>query len=143
VNNNSKVKVVQRLYQAAAISNFAVTLPAFLSYRRYVASFTDDPPNYPFLVWIWSGMAFLWGVSFWEISRNPVKKYSLMKYSYIEKSITATSVTTAFLAGNVPRRFLAGISFTDTAWVPLFLAAHRAINQVRRELDPVSGLPGR
>jgi hypothetical protein len=70
------------------------------------------------------------GVSFLEISADPVAKHNLIKYSYVEKSIIAASVTTAFLAGNVPRRFFACITFTDTAWIPLFIAAHRAIRQV-------------
>ena len=65
------VRRARRLYKTAAISNFVVTIPAFLWYRRYVDLFLPRRPNYRFLVWIWSGMAFLWGVSFLEIARDP------------------------------------------------------------------------
>lgn len=54
---------VVRLYRAAALSNFVVTIPAFVAYRSLFA----EKPNYPFLVHIWSGMAFLRGVMFREI----------------------------------------------------------------------------
>lgn len=119
--------VVERsslLYRIAAISNFVVTIPAFVAYDTYVGAFTDQPPDYPFLVWIWSGMAFLWGVMFWEISRDPLRRYEMIKYSYIEKGVTSVSVVVAYALGDVPSRFLLGIVFTDIVWIPLFAYAH-------------------
>lgn len=124
---DSRARVASRLYRAAAISNFLVTVPTFVWYRRYVAKFAKEPPDYPFLVWIWNGMAFLWGVAFLEISRDPVGKYPLVKYSYLEKGVTATSVTVAYLTGNVPRRLFVTILFTDVAWIPCFVAAQRIL----------------
>ncbi len=126
------LKRVSRIYRAGAISNFLVTVPAFIAYDRYVRTFTTEPPRYPFLVRIWSGMAFLWGVMFWEIAEDPASKYPMMKYSYLEKAITSTSVATAYAAGNVPRRFLVGIAFTDIAWIPVFAWAQYTVAKARR-----------
>ena len=131
-------KRVTRLYQAAAISNFLVTVPAFIAYRRYIDSFFSEKPNYPFLVHIWSGMAFLWGVMFWEISKDPVKKQPLVKYSYLEKAVTSASVVTAVALNNrqkntrLPLRVLGGVILTDIVWIPLFARAHAKLRALRR-----------
>jgi len=112
------------IYKLAATSNFLATIPAFVAYDRSVALFATTRPNYPFLVWIWAGMAFLWGVMFWEISRNPVRASPMIKYSWLEKGVTSTSVLIAYLSGNVPTAFLVAIAFTDMIWIPLFIWIH-------------------
>lgn len=112
------------LYRVAAISNWLVTVPAFVVYDRYVAAFTEQPPDYPFLVWIWSGMAFLWGVMFWEIATDPLGRFAMIKYSYLEKAVTSASVLVAYVIGDVPVRFMIGIVLTDIVWIPLFVLAH-------------------
>ena len=130
-----------RLYRLAAISNFLVTVPAFFAYRKYVDGFFSEKPNYPFLVHIWSGMAFLWGVMFWEISKDPIKKQPLVKYSYLEKAVTSASVVAAVVLNNkqkstkVPLRVLAGVSLTDIVWIPLFVRAHGKLRALRRSQD--------
>jgi hypothetical protein len=121
------VRHARRLYRLAAISNFVVTVPVFLAYNAYVNRFFDARPNYPFLVWIWSGMAFLWGVSFLEIAHDPVAAYPLLKYSWLEKCVTSASVITAFVIGDIPGRILVGAVFTDVIWIPLFMRAHRGL----------------
>lgn len=130
------VRLGQFVYKVGAISNFAVTIPAFIVYDWYVEQFTNLPPRYPFLVWIWSGMAFLWGVMFWEISTDIVGKYSLIKYSYLEKAITSTSVIVAFAIGDIPGRFLAGVVATDIVWIPLFAFIHLKISLLNRSRAP-------
>lgn len=129
------VQRARRIYKWAAISNFVVTVPAFLSYKHYVDMFLDKRPNYRFLVWIWSGMAFLWGVSFLEISRDPERAYPLVKYSWLEKSVTSASAITAFSNGEVPGRFIAGVFVTDVMWIPAFMWAHAGL---ARELRAAS-----
>lgn len=132
---------VARLYRFAAISNFLVTVPVFVAYRRYIDSFFSEKPNYPFLVHIWSGMAFLWGVMFWEIAKDPIKKQALVKYSYLEKAVTSASVVAAVALHNkqksakLPLRVLAGVSLTDIVWIPLFVRAHGKLRALRRCQD--------
>ena len=129
---------VARLYRFAAISNFLVTVPVFITYRRYIDSFFSEKPNYPFLVHIWSGMAFLWGVMFWEIAKDPIKKQALVKYSYLEKAVTSASVVAAVALHNkqksakLPLRVLAGVSLTDIVWIPLLVRAHGKLRALRR-----------
>jgi hypothetical protein len=122
---NDKTEVYGSIiYKIAAISNFIVTLPAFIMYEIYVSMMAPIPPIYPFLVWIWCGMAFLWGIMFWEISTDLKQKYSLIKYSYLEKSITSICVLIAYLTGNVPLGFFIMIIFTDIVWIPIFIIIH-------------------
>jgi hypothetical protein len=119
-------------YGIGGVLNFVVTLPAFIAYNWYVGMFKSAHPNYPFLVWIWAGMAFLWGVSFLEIARDPMQAYPLVKYSWLEKSITSLSVIIAFLIGDVPRSFLVTIFVTDVIWIPLFIAVHAGLAELRQ-----------
>jgi hypothetical protein len=128
-------KQARWIYGTGAILNFAVTLPAFFDYHFYVDQFTSTRPNYPFLVWIWAGMAFLWGVSFLEIAGNPMKAYPLVKYSWLEKCITSLSVFVAFVIGDVPGKFLFAILFTDVIWIPLFLYVHCGLAAERHALE--------
>jgi hypothetical protein len=121
------LKTGSTIYKVAAISNFLVTIPTFVAYDRAVALFATARPNYPFLVWIWAGMAFLWGAMFWEISRDVVRTSPMIKYSYFEKGVTSTSVLMAYFSGNVPTEFLVGIVFTDMIWIPLFIWVHLTV----------------
>jgi hypothetical protein len=125
------VRRARRVYRAGAWSNMIVTVPVFLAYNRYVDRFFETRPRYPFLVWIWSGMAFLWGVSFFEIAHDPERAYPLLKYSWLEKSVTSASVVTAYAVGDIPGRIVVGAVFTDVMWIPLFMRVHR---DLRREL---------
>ncbi len=92
---------------------------------------TDEPPNYPFLVWIWSGMAFLWGLMFWEISRDPVRRAPMIKYAAAEKAVTTVSVVVAYRRGNLARRVVAMIVLTDAVWIPLFAWARLRVHRGR------------
>jgi hypothetical protein len=115
---------IGRVYRAASLSNAAVTVPAFIAYRRYVGAFGVEKPNYPFLVKIWSGMALLWGVSFWEIARDPERAYPLVKYSYLEKAMTSGCVLAAWRRGEVPTKVARFVAASDVVWIPIFAAAH-------------------
>jgi len=109
-------------FRLGAISNWLVTVGGIIApveFGRLTAPMMA-PPNYPFLIRLWSGMAFMFGFMFWEISRDPISKRALIKYSWIEKCVTGTSVTIAFITGNVPLVFFLFVCFTDWLWVPLF-----------------------
>src|SRR6266568_3142440 len=111
------------IFMVGAISNFIVTVPAFVVYPLYIRLFVPVAPNYPFLVWIWSGMAFLWGVMFFEISRNVAGTTRMMKYAWLEKAVTSTSTTVAFATHNIPLGAFLGVVYTDIIWIPLFIWA--------------------
>ena len=128
-------------YRLGALSNFVVTLPAFFAYNTYVDHFFDVRPNYPFLVWIWSGMAFLWGVSFLEIAHDPIGAYPLLKYSWLEKIVTSTSIVVGWAFGDIPARLVLGVVFTDIIWIPLFIWVHLGLARVIRSV-PVAVPPG-
>jgi hypothetical protein len=129
------IYAVSQLYRTAAISNAVVTLPAFISYQRYVSTFaTGREPNYPFLVRIWAGMALLWGVSFWDISKDPIKHRDLIKYSYLEKLVTSAAVLNAYRPDRdgrreVPRRLVGLVLVTDAMWIPMFVWAQLKIKK--------------
>jgi hypothetical protein len=123
-----------------AVANILFTLPAFIAYHWYVGQVVSSPPDYPFLVWIWSGMGLMFGFMFWEISRDILGKASMIKYAWLEKAITAGSVIVAGATGNVPAKFVVGVVFTDLIWVPIFIAVDVRARGVLRErgLEPMA-----
>lgn len=113
-------RISSRVLRIGAISNFIVTIPAFVVYDTYVGNMLDEMPNTPWLVWIWSGMAFLWGLMMWEIANNFSTKWSLLRYLVAEKAITSTSVVVGFAIGDLPGMAMAAIVITDAIWIPIF-----------------------
>jgi hypothetical protein len=127
VTPTQRDRAAKLVFRGDAVINWIVTLPAFVAYDAYVSKLTDEKPNYPFLVWIWSGMAFVWGLMFWEIGSDPERKQAMVKYAIAEKAVTTTSVAVAYRRGSIPKRVLLMIVVTDAIWIPLFAwAARRA-----------------
>jgi hypothetical protein len=116
-------------FRLGAVSNWLVTVGGIIAPVAYAHMTAPmmQPPNYPFLLRLWSGMAFMFGFMFWEISTDPIAKRALIKYAWIEKCVTGTSVTIAFFTGNVPLIFFLFVCYTDWLWVPLFLYYDRRV----------------
>ena len=109
------------VFRAGAISNWLVTLPAILAPEQSAEMLGLDHMKYFYLLRIWSGMAFLWGVMFWEIARDLDSHKAMIKYSWIEKSVTTASVAIAYFGyEEVGLRVLIMILFTDVIWIFLF-----------------------
>jgi hypothetical protein len=113
------------VFRCAAVVNWLVTIgplvaPSFVS-QHAASAFGFEPPNFPTLVRIWAGMAFLFGFLFWEIASDLEAKRHLVKYAWIEKTITAVSITLGWLAGELHVALFVLIVFTDWLWIPLFL----------------------
>jgi hypothetical protein len=65
------------------VSNWLVTVGGIIApveHGRLTAAMMA-PPNYAFLLRLWSGMAFMFGCMFREISQRPIAKRALIKYS--------------------------------------------------------------
>ncbi len=128
------------IFRVGAVVNWLVTIGAIINPDSMAATFGVPPANYPFLMRIWSGMAFMFGCMFWEIARDMDGKRALIKYAWIEKSVTAISVTLGFIGGSAPALIFVLVVFTDWIWIPLF--AYYDV-QVRRRVAHVatSGAP--
>jgi|ERR1051326_669929 hypothetical protein len=111
------------LFRLNAVLNVVLSIRGILDPTGLVAAFGGPVPNYPFLVRLWSGLLFLFGIMFWETSRDVRKKAVLIKYNWIEKLITACAATFGFVAGDVPGSLLVFIVFTNWLWIPLVLYA--------------------
>lgn len=115
---DNKGKIIFRL---GAISNWIVAVGGIIDPNLMADVFKIPPANYPFLIRIWTGMVFMFGAMFWEISGDLYKKRHLIKYSWIEKCVTAASVTIGYFSGDAPGLLFVLILFTDYLWIPLFL----------------------
>lgn len=139
------MKYVIWVFRLGAISNWIVTIGGIVAPRRIILEFnniqaylpvdwqgTIPTMNNPFLVIIWSGMAFLWGVLMWEISLDPIKNFKMIKYTYIEKMITFGSISWAFfLDKSTPMIVLLLVIYTDLFWLILFIIAELKLKKIR------------
>src|SRR5215469_5241943 len=111
------------LFCLNALLNIALSIRGIIDPTGMTATFGGPVPNYPFLVRLWLGLVFMFGLMFWETSRDVRKKAVLIKYNWIEKTITASVVTLGFLAGDVPGSLMLLIVFTNWLWIPFILYA--------------------
>src|SRR5215469_10455112 len=111
------------LFCLNALLNIALSIRGIIDPTGMTAAFGGPVPNYVFLVRLWSGLIFMFGLMFWETSRNVRKKAVLIKYNWIEKTITASAVTFGFVAGQVPSGLMLLIVVTNWIWIPLILYA--------------------
>jgi hypothetical protein len=109
------------IFRLGAISNWLVAVGGIINPTMVAEAVNITPSNNPFLVRIWTGMVFMFGAMFWEISRDMRGKRHLIKYAWIEKCVTSVSVTLGYLSGNVPAVMFVLILFTDYLWIPLFI----------------------
>jgi hypothetical protein len=124
------------VFRACAAINLVLSARGIIDPNGMAATFGGPAPNYPFLIRLWSGLVLMFGVMFWETSRDVRGKAVLIKYNWIEKTITATAVTLGYLAGDVPVRLLLLIVFTNWLWIPVILSCDL---RLRRDLRPHPG----
>jgi hypothetical protein len=118
-----------------AVINLLLSVRGIVDPIGMAAFFGGPTPTYPFLIRLWSGLVLMFGVMFWEASRDVRRKAALVKYNWIEKTITATVVTLGFRAGDVPERLLLLIIFTNWLWIPVVLACDLRLRRVLRSTD--------
>jgi len=110
------------LFGINAVINWLISIRGIVDPIGLAATFGGAPPNYPFMLRLWTGFVFMFGCMFWEVSRHPVAKHSLAKYNWIEKTITAVVVSVGYINGQAPPRLMILIVLTNWLWIPLILA---------------------
>jgi len=135
------------VYRLGAISNWLVTFIAIVnpnSSANLFGQLQSRLPetlqmghnafpilNNPFLLIIWSGMAFLWAFVMWEFSNDPIKNFRLAKYPWIEKCVTTYAVTWGvFIDGSAPMVVFLFVLYTDVLWIVLFIIAHINLRKI-------------
>lgn len=126
------LKYAPLAFRIAAIVNWLVSIGGIIDPAAVANTFHITAPNYPFLVRIWTGMVFMFGAMFWEISRDPAGRRRLIKYGWIEKSVTAISVSIAYATGEVPFLMYGLILFTDYFWIAVFIYYDLSLRGTRR-----------
>jgi hypothetical protein len=123
---------IPKLFRAAGVANWLIAGPSMLAPRRSSQLFGAKPPDPPFPLQAWSGMAFMFGFMFQEIAADPLGKRALVRYGYLEKLVSATAVTVGYRAGDAPRATLALLTLSDWALILPFAYA-------KRRLDAIAG----
>jgi len=124
------------VFRTNAVINVVLSVRGIIDPGGMAAAFGGPAPNYPFLIRLWSGLVLMFGVMFWETSRDVRGKAVLIKYNWIEKTITAAAVTLGYAAGGVPVRLMLLIVFTNWLWIPVILSCDL---RLRRDLRSRTG----
>lgn len=127
-------RYVRWLFLANALINWMISLPGIVDPARAAVAFGGAQPNYPSVIRLWQGFVFMFGCLFWEVSRDVRGKAALIKYNWIEKSITAIAITSGFVLGDIPRRLMVLIVFTNWLWIPFILWADVAVRRANRTI---------
>jgi hypothetical protein len=134
------IRAARWLFGSNAVINWAISIPGILDPTGYAQRFGAEPRDMAFLVRLWLGLIFMFGLLFWEVSRDPVRKQALAKYNWIEKTITATAITLGFAAGQVPLLLMLTVVATNWLWIPFILWNDIAL---RRTAKPTFLTPSR
>ena len=59
-------------------------------------------------------------------------KAELIKFNWIEKTITAFAITLGYVLGDIPKRLMLLIAFTNWLWIPLIVWADIAARRLDR-----------
>jgi hypothetical protein len=111
----------QLLCRINAVINWALSPRGIVDPVGMAIAFGGEPPNYPFVIRLWSAFVFMFGCMFWETSRNVRSKSVLIKYNWIEKSITGLAVTLGYFEGEAPSRLMLLIVLTNWLWIPAII----------------------
>jgi len=125
---------IPRLFYAGAVLNWVVAVGTVFDPVRSSALLGLEPPNYPFVLRAWAGMAFMFGFMFFEIARDPHGKCAMIRYACLEKLVSALSVTIGFFWGNAPAPLFLMICLVDWAFIPPFIHAGRVLQEHERRI---------
>jgi hypothetical protein len=123
---------VSWLFAVNAVINWVVSVRGIFDPVGAAAAFGAAPPNYPFMVRLWSAFVFMFGCMFFEVSRRPVEKAALVKYNWIEKTLTGAAVTLGFAMGEAPLRLMVLIVLTNWLWIPFLMQADFGLRRTLR-----------
>ena len=112
---------ISLLFAVNAFINWSVSIRGIIDPVGMTLAFGGPPPEYPFIVRLWTGFVFMVGCMFWETSRDVRRKAVLIKYNWIEKTITALAVTLGYSIGSAPGRLMILIVLTNWLWIPFIL----------------------
>ena len=132
MNTTLTYRNVRWLFLTNALINWTVSLPGIIDPSKAAVAFGAVEPNYPSVIRLWQGFVFMFGCMFWEVSRDVSGKAALIKYNWIEKTITAFAITLGYALGDIPKRLMLLIVFTNWLWIPFIVWADVAVRRVGR-----------
>ena len=132
MNSSLTYRNVRWLFLTNALINWSVSLRGIVDPVGAAVAFGGVAPHYPSVIRLWQGFVFMFGCMFWEVSRDVPGKAALIKYNWIEKTITATAITLGYGLGDIPRRLMVLIVFTNWLWIPFIMWADVAVKRVGR-----------
>ena len=136
---------IPRMFRAAGVANWLISAPSILAPRRSAEMLGAKPPDPPFPVQAWAGMAFMFGFMFQEIAADPLGKRALIRYAWAEKLVSALAISKGYRDGEAPLSSLVLLTLSDWAMIAPFMLAKHRLDRIAAEqamLEPADQPPG-
>ncbi len=121
------------MFRAAGVANWLIAAPSIVAPRRSAEMLGAEPPDPPFPVQAWAGMAFMFGFMFQEIAADPLGKRALIRYGWAEKLVSALAISKGYRNGEAPVASLVLLTLSDWAMIAPFMLAKHRLDQIAAE----------
>ena len=110
----------RKLFVAGAIWNWLAALSLTLGYKWYFPLFKMDLPQYPVFLILFLGLAFVFGIGYYWVSRDITKNHGIVKMGIIGKVFVFVVLLSAGMKGQVAWALVGG-GAVDLAFAVLFI----------------------
>jgi hypothetical protein len=110
----------QKMFFIGAIWNWSATVPFALGYKILFPLFGMALPNYLVFFMMFLGLAFVYGIGYFWVSRDIHKNHDIVRMGIIGKIIVFVAFLWAWMAGEVPL-ILVGPGIIDLIFAILYI----------------------
>ena len=110
----------KNLFFIGAIWNWLATLSFLLGYQWLFPLFKMDLPQYPVFLILFMGLAFIFGIGYYWVSRDISKNHDIVKMGILGKLFVFASLLWAAMTGQISW-LLAGAGTGDLILAILFI----------------------
>lgn len=110
----------QKLFLIGAIWNWLATLPFMIGYRWILPLFNMELPTYPVFLILFLGLAFIFGIGYYLVSKDIHKNHDIVRLGIIGKLFVFSAFLWAGIAGQVAWP-LVGAGVVDLVFAFLYM----------------------
>lgn len=125
-----KESYYKKLFFIGAIWNWVATVSFAIGYKFLFPLFGMKLPQYPIFFLLFLGLAFVFGIGYYWVSKNIHQNHAVVKMGAIGKIIVFVGLAADAFAGNISI-ILAGSGIVDLIFAILFIEFLSTAKQLR------------
>ena len=110
----------KRMFFVGAVWNWLATVPFAIGYRFLFPLLGLPDPNYVVFLQLFLGLAFVYGLGYYWVSRDIHRNHGIVRMGIIGKLIVFAGFVRAWIAGEIPW-FLIGPGIVDLIFAVMFM----------------------